>query len=502
VVAIAGAPSYLAGDEVDAERVRSVARDGGVHPLATRNVNVFTVPSGDAASRAVDAVAPDAEGTTLREAVRQLDRAGEVPESDRDDELSDRGRAVRDAVAASMDDARRTLATELAARTRLDARQARTAVVEAFESYGSPTARARAVLDGRVVDGVVDAAADRVPESDARFRDATRTHVASALRQARASGDVQPGDDAVDNLRWYLDETAGSVAENATKEFVGGVRTATNASLLGLPLAPVPGHWYATTNVWVVDANATYPTFAVRARDGSAGAGGGSATGSATTYVRDGTAVSLDVDDDGAADRLGYADRVTARATVPVLVVVPPGRTGVGDRDLVMFEDSPGWPTPVPGRRPGATDATVANGTNANATPTNETSANATTTIRTAIEGDDVHATRVPIVEVICTRSGNAPVCSTSSVTTSTVSPSTTSARSTPRTSLPSSTQTGSMRSSTRPGSTATPSRASPTSAFPPPSPCRTPRASSPCGTASPTPTPWSRSRATTSCSG
>ena len=489
-VAVAGSPSYLVVDAVDAERVPSVARDDGVHPLATRNVNVFTVPSGDAASRAVDAVAPDAEGTTLREAVRQLDRARALPATDRDDDHSERERRVRDAVAASMADARRTLATELAAETRLDARAARAAVAAAFGAYSSPTARARAVLDGRIVDDVVDAAADRVRGDDARFRDAARTHVASALRRARASGAVRPADDAVDALRWHLDETATSAAENATHEFVGGVRTATNASLLGLPLAPVPGHWYATANVWVVSANATYPTFAVRARDGSAGTGSG---GSATTYVRDGTAVSVDVDGDGVADRLGYADRVTARATVPVLVVVPPGRSGVGDRNLVMFEDAPGWPAPAPDRRPGATDATNATTT----TATNGNATNATTTTATTASDDPV-----PIVQVICTRGGNGRACSTISATTSTGSPSTTSARSTHRTSPQSSTTTASTPSSTRPTSTATPSRASPTRTSPRTSHCRTPRACSPCARTSPTPTPWSRSRATTFCSG
>jgi hypothetical protein len=496
-VAVAGSPSYLVVDEVAADRVRSVARDGGVHPLATRNVNVFTVPSGDAASRAVDAVAPDANATTLRGAVRQLDRAADVPGSERsDEELTERERRVRDAVASAMADARRTLATELAARTRLAPSEARAAVAAAFESYSSPTARARGVLDGRIVDDVVDATADRVRGDDARFRDATRTHVASALRRARASGAVQPADDAVDALRWYLDDRAGSLAENATHEFVGGVRNATNASLLGLPLAPVPGHWYATANVWVVDANATYPTFAVRARDGSAGAGGAGTT----TYVRDGAAVSLDVDGNGVADRLGYADRVTARATVPVVVVVPPGRSGVGDRNLVMFEDAPGWPTPVPDRRPGATDATVANETTAN-----ETLGRARVRNRESVNEsrwENARSERVPIVEVICTRGGNARPCSTTSAPMSTDFRSTTSARSTLRTSPPSSTIPASTPSSTRSTSTPTPSAVSPTSTFPRTSPCRTPRACSRCGTASPTPTPWSRSRATTSCSG
>ncbi len=356
-VAVMGSPSYLVVDGVDAERVPSVARASSVHPLAARNVNVFTVPSGDVASRVVDAVAPGAGGTTLRAAVRQLERAGDVPEADRTDALTGRENRVRDAVAASVAATRGRVASTLAARTALERDVASAAVADAFATYSTTAARGRAIVNESATARIVAATAERAADTagvstvDAQFRDATRTHVAAALRRARASSTVRPADDLVAELRSYLDARAGGVAENATREFVGGATNSTNASFLGLPLAPVPGHWYATANVWVVDANATYPTFAVRARDGTASGAGG------TTYVRDGAAVAVDVDGDGVDDRLGYADRVTARATVPVAVVVPPGRGGLGDRNLVAFEDSPGWPNPVPDTRPGASDA-------------------------------------------------------------------------------------------------------------------------------------------------
>ncbi len=371
-VAVTGSPSYLVVDGVDAERVPSVARASSVHPLAARNVNVFTVPSGDAASRVVDEVAPGAGGTTLRAAVRQLERAEGVPASDRTARLDGRENRVRDAVAASVVATRRRVASTLATRTALERDVASAAVADAFATYPSTAARGRAIVNESATAAIVAATAARAIDApgvgavDAQFRDVTRTHVAAALRRARASSTVRPPDDLVADLRSYLDARAGGVAENATTEFVGGALNSTNASFLGLPLAPVPGYWYATANVWVVDANATYPTFTVRARDGTAASAGG------TTYVRDGSTVAVDVDGDGVDDRLGAADRVTARATVPVAVVVPPGRGGLGDRNLVMFEDSPGWPTPVPDTRPGAGDAV-------DETPRNETANSSTT---------------------------------------------------------------------------------------------------------------------------
>jgi len=359
-VAVAGSPSYLVVDSIDAERVRSVERDGSVHALAARNVNVFTVPTDDATNRVVDAVMPENNGTSLRDAVRQLQRANAVADADRTDALTRKHHRLRRAVSRSVARTRGRVASTLAARTTLDADAATVAVQSAFETYPSTRARADAIVNGDVTARIVDAAAARARDPSDRFRDATRTHVAATLRDARASSEIRPPDDGVAALRTALGEHATQVTGDATENVLGGGENGTDAPFLGLPLAPVPGFWYATANVWVVDVRGTYPTFAVRARNATTGRLG------TTTYVRDGAGVSMDVDGDGVADRLGYADRVTARATVPLTVVVPPGKRGVGDRNLVQFESSPGWPCPVSSRQPGAVDAAVANESKAN----------------------------------------------------------------------------------------------------------------------------------------
>ncbi|MFT4884077.1 MAG: hypothetical protein ACI8U4_001590, partial [Natronomonas sp.] len=100
----------------------------------------------------------------------------------------------------------------------------------------------------------------------------------------------------------------------------------------GLPVAPVPGYWYATANVWYVEAGGEYERFVVRAdRGGPAGA---------VAYIRDGRTVRV-----GPRNaRLGTAERVSVRVSTAIVVVVPPGPRGVGDTDGVADERSSGWP--------------------------------------------------------------------------------------------------------------------------------------------------------------
>ena len=59
-------------------------------------------------------------------------------------------------------------------------------------------------------------------------------------------------------------------------------------------------------------------------------------------YLRDGRTVRLR--HDGESRRLGTAERISFRTETVVVVVVPPGKRGVGDTDGVVDERSPGWP--------------------------------------------------------------------------------------------------------------------------------------------------------------
>ncbi|ESP88860.1 DUF7286 family protein, partial [Candidatus Halobonum tyrrellensis] len=111
--------------------------------------------------------------------------------------------------------------------------------------------------------------------------------------------------------------------------------------LAGLPVAPAPGYWYATANVWSVEVRGAYPRFSV-----TSPVGGPTGAGGRLRYVRDGSAVDLDVDGDGDAERLGRNERVSFRVETAVAAVVPAGKSGVGDVDGDADERSAGWPCP------------------------------------------------------------------------------------------------------------------------------------------------------------
>ncbi|WP_101296253.1 DUF7286 family protein [Halegenticoccus soli] len=129
-----------------------------------------------------------------------------------------------------------------------------------------------------------------------------------------------------------------NATERAKTRWIGD---ALGAAPAGLPVAPVPGYWYATVNVWTVTVRGEYHRFAVRARTGAPDGGGAT-----VRYVRDGAAVALDVDGDGDDERLGRNERVSFETGTIVVVAVPPGGTGVGDVDGNADERSAGWPSP------------------------------------------------------------------------------------------------------------------------------------------------------------
>jgi molybdopterin biosynthesis enzyme MoaB len=61
------------------------------------------------------------------------------------------------------------------------------------------------------------------------------------------------------------------------------------------------------------------------------------------SYVRADRAVTVDVFGDDEPEHLGANRAIEFTADTGVFVVVPPGGTGVGDRDGNADERSPGW---------------------------------------------------------------------------------------------------------------------------------------------------------------
>ena len=333
-----GGPAYLDVKGVDGSDVPWTEREGTVYRLRTRNLNVYSVPYGDAVDAVVGSVGSTGpKPVRLHTAALTLRAAENATGPDTPDVRDQRDQleeGVDDALAEVDERTRRVLARE----TSLD-REARHAAVDtAFDRWNTTSTTALAVTNGSYVPAVVDAAG-----VEGRAADRLRVHLRVAVAEARASAETRVDysrvNDTADAVRRVsttaLTATAGSAVANGTDRLADRYEDDVVVLPAGLPLLPTPTNWYVTVNVWDVDVRGNYSRFAVRTRRG--------APGETVTYVRDGGRAELDVDGDGRTEMLGHADRIDFSVRTVVLVAVPPGRTGVGDVDGQTEETSPGW---------------------------------------------------------------------------------------------------------------------------------------------------------------
>jgi len=103
----------------------------------------------------------------------------------------------------------------------------------------------------------------------------------------------------------------------------------------GLPLLPLPTHWYATMNVWDIEVAGEYARF-----EASANMGTPEHT-TATAYVRENMTVTHDIA--GEPRTLGSVEPINFSGRSHLVVITPRG-VGVGDRDEENPECSPHFP--------------------------------------------------------------------------------------------------------------------------------------------------------------
>ena len=353
-VAPDGEPAYL---------TRSVVARGpsgqSDPPLATRNLNLFTVPYGDAVDVAVDGTASGetvslaTAGRTLVSADRVLDSdgasqlAGQQTEESSHELRTDR-RKVRAHVGGAITDARRAASTVLERKTALDPAQRATAITAAEAPYGSDGRLAIAIQNGSFARAIAEQAAVRgrlnrteqavlAARLRVEFADRLATNRIPARDVEQTASRIRSRSRQI--LKSKAKDAAGNLTRQAARRALGEDYSGVPA---GLPVVPVPGYWIATVNVWHVQVRGAYRRFTLRARDGSPARRGG------TTYVRDGSTVTLDVDDDGTPEKLGQSDRISFQTSTIVVIAVPPSGRGVGDVDGNADERSAGWPCPGP----------------------------------------------------------------------------------------------------------------------------------------------------------
>lgn len=329
--------------DVDADPVylSLAARRGGSPPLAARNLNLFTVPYGDAGDVVAGAVDGDGDTVSLSTATETL-VASEVAPTD-DPALDARQARLRRAVERSLDRIRAEQRDVVRRGPAVSNREARAAVRAGYDGYDSTAARARAVLDGDIAHRI----AAHLPRSLAPTeRDRVATQLRVATVDARRDASVRLSESTVAGVpnrlrpmvRTGLDQATRVATQRAASMAKRrAFRSAAATMPAGLPILPMPGQWYATVNVWVVSVRGGYDRFAVHSPRASPVSNG------SITYVRESAPVTLDVDGDGTAERLGRNRRIDLSAHTGVVVVVPPGPRGVGDTGGNADERSPGW---------------------------------------------------------------------------------------------------------------------------------------------------------------
>jgi len=376
-LSVDGAPPYLTLASVDRSQVSEVPEGTTYHPLVSENTNVFAMPYDSDPGGVTDRVFGETGTVGLRQGARALAAADDVDgmaaETIDGGELGESREELREEVVSSNRLLRGISLQEIRKETALEHRKRVAIADRALGRWGTPADRALALVNGSAAEAIAAVAAERADTpSTVAYRDRLRSRLLVELSDAAESESVRlPGgvvgtaieetqrtaksmtEDAIlqaqrdltDRARERVTERARERLEGQTeKRVVGRIAKNSSDAPAGVPVTPVPGYWYATANVWQVEVAGEYASFRIDARQGTP-VGRGAVDGT-TSYVRDGGNVSVDLDGDGSAERLGRSTRVSFDAETTVLVVVPPGKSGVGDVDGVRTEQSDGWPDP------------------------------------------------------------------------------------------------------------------------------------------------------------
>ncbi|WP_332898326.1 DUF7286 family protein [Haladaptatus sp. CMSO5] len=333
-----GAPAYLTLSEVTRETVPAVEKP--THPLRARNQNLFTIPYGDAADTVTAGLETNSRRVRLAPAGAVLRAASNVPETAANDSFVTARTALRISIRESTDHVEASAVETLAANGVGESDTEREQLVAAsLDRWDTPSETALAYSNGSASEAIARRAAHA--HSDvSRERLAVHLNVAimTALRETEAQPPERTVNETLQITRKVVRKSAREVVANATKQTSKAVfekRLDRSFARLpsGLPVAPVPGYWYATTNLWTANVRGEYARFTVGVPTGQGG----------ISYTRAGQAATLDVDGDGEKERFGRAPRVSFSVETAVAVVVPPGGTGVGDIDGNADERSAGW---------------------------------------------------------------------------------------------------------------------------------------------------------------
>ncbi|SIQ91416.1 hypothetical protein SAMN05421858_0796 [Haladaptatus litoreus] len=347
-LSVDGAPAYLTLSAVEHDHVSAVPRGESAHPMSARNVNLFAVPAADVTDGIVSLLpdARDEKRMSLRDAALTLKAANRTLSASDNESLRRQRNDLQRSLRRTNTGVRKNLADSLET-TDLSWGERWVAIRRGLARWETTADRSLALSNGSAAEPVAaELEAQGTVQRTQMQRDRLTIQIQVGLETARSEtkgvkeSAVEP---ASKTLRQIVEGETKRLAKQAIEKGVEGAQkkwvNETMASLAaGLPVAPVPGYWYATVNVWQVDVSGTYARFTVRARHGSP-----VSPGASVAYTRQSQAVRLDFDGDGSKELFGRTTPISFDTWTTVIIAVPPGKRGVGDVNGDADERSPGW---------------------------------------------------------------------------------------------------------------------------------------------------------------
>ena len=317
------------------------------HPLGIRTTTIAAVPVDEITNAVLNRVfvGDTVSLSTAAEALRATD---DIPHELAAPRLAREQATLRTEVAAGLEPVERAAIDTVVDATDCSYPEARTAVEQGLTRWPRPAYRVKAMEDGNAAAAIAAVAAD---DAVGRDRVATRLRVtfetaigsqAAAVPEGPVSEVITIGQEAA---RTAATEAVNDGVENVTERLNERFNGTLPITVAGIPLVPFYGTWWTTVNGWGIEIQGEYPVVAVRSPQGAPTAGG------QVTYVRDGTIVQHDITGDGHPEYLGRSSRVAFQTWTVVIVAVPGGKMGVGNKETPAIACSDGWagdciPTP------------------------------------------------------------------------------------------------------------------------------------------------------------
>ncbi|MCU4752276.1 hypothetical protein OB919_09800 [Halobacteria archaeon AArc-curdl1] len=365
---ISGSPSYLVTENVSATDVPAVDGNETFVPMSTKNSNFFSIPydtvmtgilsripklnMGDEEER----IPMQTAGETLRAAMLAEELGADVG-----DDVADLEGEVADSIDMIGFYVWSNVYNELDIGNDPGIFEPHY-MKEALEEW--PTIDQQAVAIGKgeatdaIVEEIIETYKDEYPDEYKNRNEVWEAKIESVARPivietiGEQTVDIESTIEDLDaNIRDEVSEITDNVIEERLRqaEIVGEdgeIEISDEAEWLtgdapkrvpaGIPLLPLPGYWIATGNVWDVNVLAAYTRFEVSTNSGSP------TTFTETTYVREQTNITKQINGDEI--ELGHNTKIGFETRTVVVIIVPPGGQGVGDRTGTRDQCTLSWP--------------------------------------------------------------------------------------------------------------------------------------------------------------